>query len=100
MSNLFNLGGKIALVTGCNKGIGRAMALGLADAGADIIGVSASLALKDSPVEKEVKALGRNFSAYQADLTDRDSVYAFIQKVKSEHAVVDILVNNAGMILR
>jgi 2-deoxy-D-gluconate 3-dehydrogenase len=100
MSNIFNLGGKIALVTGCNKGIGRAMALGLAEAGADIIGVSASLALTDSAVEKEVRALGRRFSAYQADLTDRTSLYAFIEKVKKEHPIVDILVNNAGMILR
>src|ERR1700743_2184776 len=100
MTNLFNLGGKIALVTGCNKGIGRAMALGLAEAGAGIIGVSASLALKDSTIEKEVRALGRNYSAYQADLTDRANLYAFIEKVKKEQASVDILVNNAGMILR
>ena len=100
MSNLFNLKGKVALVTGCNKGIGRAMALGLAEAGADIIGVSGSLALQDSPIEKEVKGLGRNFSAFQADLTDRTSLYNFIQKVKEKHDIIDILVNNAGMILR
>jgi 2-dehydro-3-deoxy-D-gluconate 5-dehydrogenase len=99
MSNLFNLSGKTALVTGCNKGIGKSMALGLADAGADIIGISASLA-PGSAVEKEVKALGRNFTAYQADLTSRTSLYEFINKVKTEHQKVDILVNNAGMILR
>jgi 2-deoxy-D-gluconate 3-dehydrogenase len=100
MANLFNLKGKVALVTGCNKGIGRAMALGLAEAGADIIGVSASLALQDSAVEKEIKALGGKFSAFQADLTDRGSLYTFIQNVKEKHARIDILVNNAGMILR
>jgi 2-deoxy-D-gluconate 3-dehydrogenase len=100
MGNLFNLKGKVALVTGCNKGIGRAMALGLAEAGADIIGVSASLAVKDSDIEKEVKALGVGFSAFQADLTDRASLYAFIGRVKEKHERVDILVNNAGMILR
>jgi len=100
MGNLFNLKGKVALVTGCNKGIGRAMALGLAEAGADIIGVSASLALKDSGIEKEVKALGAGFSAFRADLTDRASLYAFIGRVKEKHDRVDILVNNAGMILR
>ncbi|HMI62288.1 MAG TPA: SDR family oxidoreductase [Puia sp.] len=100
MGNLFNLKGKVALVTGSNKGIGRAMALGLAEAGADIIGVSASLALKDSDIEKEVKSLGCNFSAFQADLTDRASLYAFIGRVKEKHERVDILVNNAGMILR
>jgi 2-deoxy-D-gluconate 3-dehydrogenase len=100
MTNLFNLSGKIALVTGCNKGIGRAMALGLAEAGADIIGVSATLALQDSAIEKEIMALGRNFFAFQADLTDRASLYAFVKDVKGKHEQVDILVNNAGMILR
>jgi len=100
MSDLFNLEGKIALVTGANKGIGKSMALGLAAAGADIIGVSASLPAQDSPVEKEVRALGRNFSAFQADLTDRTSLYDFIKRVKAAHPRVDILINNAGMILR
>jgi 2-deoxy-D-gluconate 3-dehydrogenase len=100
MSNLFNLAGKTALVTGCNKGIGLAMTLGLAEAGAGIIGVSASLALEDSEVGKEVEALGRPFTAYQADLTDRASLYAFIALVKERHPQIDILVNNAGMILR
>jgi 2-dehydro-3-deoxy-D-gluconate 5-dehydrogenase len=100
MSDLFNLKGKTALVTGCNKGIGRAMALGLAEAGADIIGVSASIALQDSDVEKEVRALGRRFTAYQADLTDRAALYAFIARVKGDVRRIDILVNNAGMILR
>ena len=100
MGNLFNLKGKVALVTGCNKGIGRAMALGLAEAGADIIGVSASLAVNGSDIEKEISALGCNFFAFQADLTDRASLYAFIGRVKEKHERVDILVNNAGMILR
>ena len=100
MSDLFDLKGKIALVTGCNKGIGRSMALGLAEAGADVIGVSGSLELRGSAVEKEIQALGRSFRAYQADLTDRTSLYAFIGKVKEDHPRIDILVNNAGMILR
>jgi len=100
MSDLFNLKGKIALVTGANKGIGKAMALGLAEAGADIIGVSASLPLRDSPIEKEVRALGREFSAFQADLTDRTALYDLVRNVKAAHPRVDILVNNAGMILR
>ena len=99
-SDLFSLKGKTALVTGGNKGIGRSMALGLAEAGADIIAVSASLALQGSSIEKEVRALGRKFSAYQADLTDRSSLYAFIDKVKKEQERIDVLVNNAGMILR
>ncbi len=98
--NLFSLEGKLALVTGCNKGIGKGMALGLAEAGADIIGVSGSMELKGSDIEKQVTALGRKFYAYQANLADRDSLYDFIAKVKSAHPVVDMLINNAGTIMR
>ena len=98
--NFFKLEGKTALVTGCKRGIGKAMALALAEAGADIIGVSATLELADSEVEKEVKALGRNFYAYQCDFKDRVALYAFIGKVKVENPQIDILVNNAGNILR
>lgn len=100
MTNKFDLSGKTALVTGCNRGIGKGMALGLAEAGADIIGVSGSLELSGSAVEKEVVALGRKFKAYQADFSDRDSLYAFIKKVKAENKTIDILVNNAGTIMR
>src|ERR1700760_1609056 len=96
--DLFNLAGKTALVTGCNKGIGKGMAIGLAEAGANIIGVSASLELHNSEVEKAVKATGRSFKAYQADFSDREALYAFIRKVSSENAVPDILINNAGTI--
>jgi len=100
MLKKFSLEGKVALVTGCKRGIGKGIALGLAEAGADIIGVSASLELQDSLVEKEVKALGRNFKAYQCDFASRDSLYAFIKEVKADFAEIDILVNNAGTILR
>ena len=98
--DLFNISGKIALVTGCTKGIGKAMAVGLAEAGADIIGVSGSLALRDSEVEKEVKATGRKFTAYQADLSDRTALYEFVSRLNKENPVIDILVNNAGTIMR
>ncbi|MEA5404328.1 SDR family oxidoreductase [Arcicella sp. DC2W] len=98
--DLFRLDGKIALVTGCKKGIGKAMALALAEAGADIIGVSASLELKGSQVEKEVTAIGRKFKAYQCDFSDRNALYSFINQVKTDFPVIDILVNNAGTILR
>lgn len=66
--NKFSLKGKTALVTGCKRGIGKGMAVALAAAGADIIGVSASLEPKGSEVEKEVKALGRNFKGYTVTL--------------------------------
>ncbi|KAA2240410.1 SDR family oxidoreductase [Chitinophaga agrisoli] len=96
----FNLKGKTALVTGCKRGIGMAMAIALAEAGADIIGVSASLETSGSQAEKAVTALGRKFSAYQCDFADRNALYDFIHKVKQDFPVIDILVNNAGTILR
>ena len=96
----FDLTGKTALVTGCNRGIGKGMALAMAEAGADVIGVSANLPLKDSDIEKEVSATGRDFRAYQADFSDRKSLYTFIQAVKKNEVPIDILINNAGTILR
>jgi len=98
--NQFKLNGKTALVTGCKRGIGKAMALALAEAGADIIGVSASLERSGSNVEQEIKALGRNFKAYQCDFSDRNALYNFIKDVKADFPVINILVNNAGTILR
>ncbi|MDW3646004.1 MAG: SDR family oxidoreductase [Bacteroidia bacterium] len=100
MLNQFKLDGKTALVTGCKRGIGKAMAIGLAEAGADIVGVSASLEPSGSAVEKEVLAKGRSFKAYQCDFSDREALYRFITKVKSDGFEIDILVNNAGTILR
>lgn len=95
----FKLNGKVALVTGCKRGIGKAIALGLAEAGADILGVSATLE-PNSDVEKEVRALGRSFRGYAADFSDRKSLYAFIAEVKRDYPRIDILINNAGTILR
>ncbi|BDS07027.1 2-deoxy-D-gluconate 3-dehydrogenase [Oceaniferula spumae] len=98
--NHFNLTGKTALVTGCKRGIGFAMAEGLAEAGADIIGVSASLEKSGSKIEKAVQATGRKFTGYQADFSDRESLYQFIKELKENHGTPDILVNNAGTIMR
>ena len=91
MLEKFSLEGKLALVTGCKRGIGKGIALGLAEAGADIIGVSASLESQGSGVEKEVTALGRNFTGYQCDFSDRDALYAFIQAVKADFPKIDII---------
>ncbi len=96
----FKLDGKTALVTGCKRGIGKAMAIALAEAGADIIGVSATLEETGSEVEKAVAAAGRNFKAYTCDFSDREALHAFIAQVKKDFAQIDILVNNAGTILR
>lgn len=97
---MFDLTGKTALVTGCKRGIGFAMAEALAEAGADIIGVSASLEKEGSAIEQRVEELGKKFSAYQCDFSSRDSLYSFIKAVKSDHSKIDVLVNNAGTILR
>jgi 2-deoxy-D-gluconate 3-dehydrogenase len=96
----FKLDGKTALVTGCSRGIGKAMAAALAEAGADIVGVSAHLEASGSQIEQEVRALGRNFKAYGCDFSDRKALYAFITQVKAHYPIIDILVNNAGTILR
>lgn len=97
--NAFSLEGKTAIVTGSNKGIGLAMATGLAEAGADIIGVSSSFP-DDSATEKAVLAAGRKFTKYNADFSSRERIYEFIEAVKSEQPAIDILVNNAGTIMR
>lgn len=98
--DLFNLKGKTALVTGCKRGIGKAMAEALAEAGAEIIGVSANLELSGSDIEKSITSLGRKFYAYQCDFSNRNSLKLFIDQVKRDHPVIDIIVNNAGTILR
>lgn len=98
--NQFNLAHKTALVTGCKKGIGKAMAIALASAGADVIGVSASLELSGSEVETEVVKNGGKFKAYQCDFSDRKALYSFIKELKENHTTIDILVNNAGTIIR
>ncbi|MDC6365900.1 MULTISPECIES: SDR family oxidoreductase [Flavobacteriaceae] len=100
MQEQFSLAGKTALVTGCKRGIGFAMAEALAEAGADIIGVSASLESKESNIEKRVLEIGKKFSAYQCDFSNRKSLYSFLDLVGKEHPTIDILVNNAGTILR
>jgi len=96
----FDLSGKTALVTGCKRGIGKAMAVALAEAGADVIGVSATLESSGSDVEKEITALGRRFQSYTCDFSDRESLRHFASAVQDSGRAVDILVNNAGTIKR
>ncbi|MBI2190514.1 MAG: SDR family NAD(P)-dependent oxidoreductase [Planctomycetes bacterium] len=100
MLDSFRLDGKVALVTGCRRGIGRALAAGLAEAGADVVGVSASLEAEGSEIEKEVRAAGRAFRGYACDFSDRRALYAFLSRLEADVPRVDVLVNNAGMILR
>jgi 2-deoxy-D-gluconate 3-dehydrogenase len=97
--DLFRLDGLVAVVTGARRGIGAALAVALAEAGADIIGVSASLR-DDDPVAAAVRATGRSFHAYAADFSDRAALKRFVADVRAAHPRVDILVNNAGTIRR
>lgn len=93
----FNLSGKVAIVTGCDTGLGQGMTLGLAQAGCDIVGVNRKI-----PEETAAKviALGRRFMAIQADLSKQDAIDDIVSKTLAEMGRVDILVNNAGTIRR
>ncbi|KAA8730156.1 MAG: 2-dehydro-3-deoxy-D-gluconate 5-dehydrogenase KduD [Ewingella americana] len=95
--NAFDLAGKVALVTGCNTGLGQGMAIGLAQAGCDIVGVNLS-----SPNEtaEKVTALGRRFLDLRADLGSIEGIPQLIEKAVGEFGHLDILVNNAGIIRR
>lgn len=97
---LFDLSGKTALVTGAKRGIGRSMAEALANAGADIVGVSASLELQGSAVGNAISEIGRDFAAYQCDFSDRKAVLDFAQQLERDGIAPDILINNAGTIRR
>lgn len=98
MSGLFELSGRTAVVTGVKRGIGFAMAEALAEAGADIVGVSATLEASGSAIEAAVTAHGRSFTGIAVDFADRDAVVALGERLAG--ADVDILVNNAGTIER
>ncbi|SDK52544.1 2-dehydro-3-deoxy-D-gluconate 5-dehydrogenase KduD [Billgrantia gudaonensis] len=92
----FSLTGKVALVTGCNKGLGQAMAVALAEAGADVVGVNRSAA---EATRKRVEAQGRRFHAVEAEL-DHDSAESIVERALERAGQLDILVNNAGTIRR
>ncbi len=93
----FNLQGKVALVTGCDKGLGQGMALGLAEAGCDIISVSRSIPQETA---EKVAALGRRMFAIQADLSQPDAIADIVPAAVAAAGRIDILVNNAGTIRR
>ena len=95
----FDVSGRTALVTGCRRGIGRAVAEALATAGADVVGVSASLDA-ESDVGAAVEAQGRTFRGYRCDFAKRANVYRLVESVRDDVERIDILVNNAGTIAR
>jgi 2-dehydro-3-deoxy-D-gluconate 5-dehydrogenase len=93
----FKLSGKVAIVTGCDTGLGQGMTLGLAQAGCDIVGVNRKI---PEETAARVNALGRRFIAIQADLSKQDAIESIVTKAVTEMGRVDILVNNAGTIRR
>ena len=93
----FKLDGKVALVTGGSKGLGRAIALGLAEAGADLAIASRST---EPSLQEAVEALGRRFFHQPADLSDRAQTKKVVPAVIDKLGRLDILVNNAGLNVR
>ncbi|MBR6900867.1 MAG: 2-dehydro-3-deoxy-D-gluconate 5-dehydrogenase KduD [Synergistaceae bacterium] len=97
MENMFNLNGKIAIVTGARTGIGRGIAEGLAEAGCDIVGAGHA-AMPET--EAYIKNLGRKFLFYDIDLVNQDKIQALVDETIKTFGRLDILVNNAGIIRR
>jgi 2-deoxy-D-gluconate 3-dehydrogenase len=95
--NSFRLTGRTAIVTGCNTGLGQGMAIALAQAGADIVGVNQSATPETMA---QVQALGRKFLDIQQDLSDTSALPGIVEKALALNGRIDILVNNAGIIRR
>ncbi|PSW10882.1 2-deoxy-D-gluconate 3-dehydrogenase [Photobacterium rosenbergii] len=95
--NAFNLEGKVAIVTGCNRGLGQGITLGLAEAGCNIVGVSSS---GSEETKAKVEALGRQFIDIRANLIKTDDIPNIIAATLEQFGKIDILVNNAGIIRR
>ena len=96
---LFDLSGRVAVVTGGNRGIGRAMAVGLAEAGAAVL-VAGRDAEKCAAAVAELEALGARAAPFVGDLTEADAPAAMIEEAQEQWGRLDILVNNAGINIR
>jgi 2-deoxy-D-gluconate 3-dehydrogenase len=93
----FQLNGRVAIVTGCNTGLGQGMARALAQAGADIVGINVS---EPDETRTQIEALGRRFLDLRANLSDISCLEGLVNQAKSLTGRIDILVNNAGIIRR
>jgi 2-deoxy-D-gluconate 3-dehydrogenase len=94
----FRLDGKVAVVTGSGTGLGQGMAIGLAEAGADVVGVYNTHVPEEA--KSEVEKLGRRFLPVQADLASVEPIPGIIEEAATELGRLDILVNDAGIIRR
>jgi len=95
----FSLKGKVAIVTGASRGMGKVMSLALAEAGADVV-VAARTLMKLEALSEQIRSLNRNCLVYQIDVTEFDKIELMVKKTIDEFGKVDILVNNAGMNIR
>ncbi|PRX09302.1 UNVERIFIED_ORG: 2-deoxy-D-gluconate 3-dehydrogenase [Martelella mediterranea] len=93
----FHLSGKTAIVTGCDTGLGQGMAVALAEAGANIVGVNI---IEPAETIAKIEALGRRFVSIEADLMKQDEIPQIVETAVREFGGIDILVNNAGIIRR
>lgn len=93
----FSLQGKVAVVSGCDTGLGQGMALGTAEAGCDIVGINI---VEPTETLERVTALGRRFLSLTADLRKIDAIPELLDRAVAEFGHIDILVNNAGLIRR
>ncbi|MBO0962316.1 3-oxoacyl-ACP reductase FabG [Neobacillus sp. MM2021_6] len=96
MIDTFSLRNKTAIVTGGNRGLGRSIALALAEAGADLVVVGRDQN-RNEEVVQEIKNLGRNAMGFSVDLSRINSIQQFVQNVQESFGTIDILVNNAGV---
>ncbi|MGJ8454423.1 2-dehydro-3-deoxy-D-gluconate 5-dehydrogenase KduD [Pseudothermotoga sp. U03pept] len=95
----FSLAGKVAIVTGASKGLGQAMAIGLAEAGADVVGVSRTIEQQEQ-TKRSVEALGRRYLGIEVDLRELNKIGTIVDVTIEQFGTVDILINNAGIIKR
>lgn len=98
MNQMFSLEGKTAVVTGARRGLGFAMAKALAEAGANIVAVSATIESSGSEIQTVVESYGRKFEAYSCNFNDSKAVESLSERLAERP--IDILVNNAGTIER